>query len=887
MNSFQSPSAPSVVYTLNGGGENGNANANNSSSSNGDVDFDDDDDDDDGMPKLTYSPQNHPHSSYRQNNIFTSPKTYQQNTFIDWSREKLLIPHHNSLGKSISSHLNISEKWFTVLISAIVLGYITAALDLVSVLLNDAKKGLCFTTGENSQWSLLNPYSTCSSDGWYSWSRLLFGFTGIASNAFVNFPIYLLFAIVFVLIASYLTINREHSIRQSGIPEIRLIISGFNMNLATYLGLKTLLYKILGLTLVVSSGLWLGKEGPLVHVSCCIFNIIYEFVINFKTKGFTVNRANEAIRREILSAATATGISVAFNSPIGGVLFVLESMPSYFDPTKIMWISFVSATIAIIGLTGFNSFTDGKGNFLEQDLFQVNFGNFSWLFMEVVPFAILGFIGGVYGFLFINLNQKFQQRSIRQKVQMKLASLVKADVKWGPYLEILTILLITTILNFPLEICKLPMNAYLKLLFKECPKAKAVEGQSNATDFLCQASNGATLVKLLYIIIQGFFLTSYTFGVDLPGGVLMPSLVLGASTGRFMGILSQILQSKFKWDSFATCTEKSCVVSPSSYAVIGAASFMTGITKLTMSVVVIMFEMTGAVSYVLPIMCGVMTAKFVNDWLSPSNIYDTWLQNNFNQSGSTDFAGEVNEGKGTGLVSFSNLTTTIKSKLPDVTVKALMKPLSDVKCLCLINEEEQPYTAFSLLSFIQDDCHEGYPLIVNHNNPIYIGYTYKTELLKRLSTIDQRDSFQPISFQVDKLPKSALSMQLHYERKLANFIDLSLTVEPSILYTNDLSPAILILEEFEKLHLNHLVILDPDNTNDEIMSGFIDRFILARTINDKFGKLANGLNDFKTINEYNLQTTGRIEHYGEEQEGEDDDEFMMLRLQRKSIELIT
>ena len=67
-------------------------------------------------------------------------------------------------------------------------------------------------------------------------------------------------------------------------------------------------------------------------------------------------------------------------------------------------------------------------------------------------------------------------------------------------------------------------------------------------------------------------------------------------------------------------------MSPSSYAVIGAASFMTGVTKLTMSVVVIMFEMTGAVTYVLPIMGGVMTSKFVSDWLTPNNIYDTWLQ---------------------------------------------------------------------------------------------------------------------------------------------------------------------------------------------------------------------------------------------------------------------
>ena len=35
-------------------------------------------------------------------------------------------------------------------------------------------------------------------------------------------------------------------------------------------------------------------------------------------------RNNEAKKREILSAASAAGVSVAFGAPIGGVLFALE-----------------------------------------------------------------------------------------------------------------------------------------------------------------------------------------------------------------------------------------------------------------------------------------------------------------------------------------------------------------------------------------------------------------------------------------------------------------------------------------------------------------------------------------------------------------------------------
>lgn len=45
-------------------------------------------------------------------------------------------------------------------------------------------------------------------------------------------------------------------------------------------------------------------------------------------KLFPSVNSNEARKREVLSAAAASGISVAFGSPIGGVLFSLEQLMS-------------------------------------------------------------------------------------------------------------------------------------------------------------------------------------------------------------------------------------------------------------------------------------------------------------------------------------------------------------------------------------------------------------------------------------------------------------------------------------------------------------------------------------------------------------------------------
>jgi chloride channel 3/4/5 len=76
--------------------------------------------------------------------------------------------------------------------------------------------------------------------------------------------------------------------KHSGIPEIKTVLGGFVIR--RFLGLWTLITKSLGLVsstyfwpplcmvltgqvLAVASGMWLGKEGPLVHVACCCANL--------------------------------------------------------------------------------------------------------------------------------------------------------------------------------------------------------------------------------------------------------------------------------------------------------------------------------------------------------------------------------------------------------------------------------------------------------------------------------------------------------------------------------------------------------------------------------------------------------------------------------------
>lgn len=107
------------------------------------------------------------------------------------------------------------------------------------------------------------------------------------------------------------------------------------------LGAWTLLVKCVALVLSVSSGLSVGKEGPFVHIAAAVGHVVCQL--------FPRYRHNQSKINEILSAACAAGVAVAFGAPIGGILYSLEEVSSYF-PHKTMWRAFFCAIIAAISV---------------------------------------------------------------------------------------------------------------------------------------------------------------------------------------------------------------------------------------------------------------------------------------------------------------------------------------------------------------------------------------------------------------------------------------------------------------------------------------------------------------------------------------------------------
>lgn len=139
----------------------------------------------------------------------------------------------------------------------------------------------------------------------------------------------------------------------------------------------------------------------MIHVACCCANFFIKFFETFRTnEGLSPFRplsslvpfrvwtmSNKAAKkREILSAASAAGMSVAFGAPIGGVLFSLEQV-SYYFPDKVMWHSFVCAMIAAVSLQFMNPFRTGK-----LVLWQVAYER-NWHDFELWSFVLIGIVG--------------------------------------------------------------------------------------------------------------------------------------------------------------------------------------------------------------------------------------------------------------------------------------------------------------------------------------------------------------------------------------------------------------------------------------------------------------------------------------------------------------
>ncbi|XP_077412570.1 chloride channel protein 2a isoform X4 [Vanacampus margaritifer] len=453
---------------------------------------------------------------------------------------------------------------------------------------------------------------------------------GLDSNLLLQYIAWVSYPVVLITFSAGFTQILAPQAVGSGIPEMKTILRG--VVLKEYLTFKTFVAKVIGLTCALGSGMPLGKEGPFVHVASLCAALLSKFMaalfggiymVRMDEEPFEGSK-NELRNTEMLSAACAVGVGCCFAAPIGGVLFSIEVTSTFFA-VRNYWRGFFAAT--------FSAFIFRVLAVLNQEeetitaLFKTRFRlDFPFDLQELPAFAILGIACGFGGALFVYLNRLIVECMRKQKTINKLLLRNPSlPVRRLAYPALVTLLVST--LTFPpgfgqFMAGQLTQHESLTALFDNrtwCRQGVAEEFDYISHHHAWKHPQVNVFITLVLFIVMKFWMSAVATTMPVPCGAFMPVFLIGAAFGRLVG---EIMAAMFPDGIHADGSVYPIV--PGGYAVVGAAALSGAVTH-TVSTAVIVFELTGQISHILPVMIAVILANAVAQSLQPS-LYDSIIR---------------------------------------------------------------------------------------------------------------------------------------------------------------------------------------------------------------------------------------------------------------------
>ena len=278
-------------------------------------------------------------------------------------------------------------------------------------------------------------------------------------------------------------------------------------------------------------------------------------------------RVPESRLRLLVACGAAGGVSATFNAPIAGVFFALELILQDFAVESFGAVVLASVTADIVGRAAF-----GGQPFLALPAFHIAS---NW---EYGLYAVLGVIGGLVGIAFIRVlygTEDFVDRVWR-----------------GPEWLRPTV-----------------GGVLLGLLLLALPQLYGV-----GYPVIDHAVQGSIVLWLLAALLAGKMIaTSLTIGIGGSGGVFAPSLFMGAMLGTGFGLV-------------ATTLFHGSVAPAGAYGLVGMGAVFAGAARAPITAVIIMFELTGDYTIILPLMIAIVIAAALSNLLSKDTIYTLKLR---------------------------------------------------------------------------------------------------------------------------------------------------------------------------------------------------------------------------------------------------------------------
>lgn len=338
-----------------------------------------------------------------------------------------------------------------------------------------------------------------------------------------------------------------------GIPQVKAALAKYPV----ILGLRTALVKTLATIFIVGAGFTLGRRGPTVHIGAALGAQVSRWIPNSPTN-----------RRQMIAAGAAAGLAAGFNTPIAGVLFVVEELMRDISGLTLETAIAASFTGAVV------SRILGSAD-LNVPLAVLNSARRSSFSVQEIPFYILlgilaGILGGIFNRSIIKGMEFSRHLPLPMPLRIGLAGLISGTiVAWlPPFFQ---------------------DNAGLRELLI----AGHFTWQTTALVFFAQ-----------------FCLTILAYSAGAPGGIFAPALVLGSALGYLVGIAEVSLISS---------------ESPYTFALAGMGAFFTAVVRVPITAIVIVFEMTADFNLVLPLMIASAVAYIVAESVSQGSLYQHLL----------------------------------------------------------------------------------------------------------------------------------------------------------------------------------------------------------------------------------------------------------------------
>ncbi|ELR99849.1 chloride channel protein [Gloeocapsa sp. PCC 73106] len=355
------------------------------------------------------------------------------------------------------------------------------------------------------------------------------------------------------LIAGWLIDNMSPEAAGGGVPQVKAALSGFPIALS----LKVALVKGISTILVLSSSLVLGRRAPTVHIGAALAAQWSDWM-----------PTTPEHRRQMIAAGAAAGLAAGFNTPIAGVLFVVEELmrdASNLTLETAILASFVGSVVSR-RLTEGSEFTQAVANLHPPIDFTAS---------EIFSYVLLGLLAGILGGLF----NRFFYAALTVNKRSPLSRTWRMGL-----VGMISGLVIT----------------FLPSLFYD---------KEGLLQFLMTTEGDFSLTGSAFVAY--FFLSALGASTGAPGGLFAPALIMGASLGDIVGTAKMTLLGNG---------------SEYIYTLTGMGAFFTSVVRVPVTATIIVFEMTGDFELVLPLMIACAVAYFAAETVSKGSVYGHLLE---------------------------------------------------------------------------------------------------------------------------------------------------------------------------------------------------------------------------------------------------------------------